>query len=91
MDLIKELKELASENIFVQYEFFGLGSDEWGFVYKITYLPKEFEMAKRRMGHMITKHSFDGAGSTYIGAWDTIEEALTEGIKYAKEKILNLV
>lgn len=91
MNIIEELKELETKNIFVQHNFFSLGSDEWGFTYQIRYLPKEFENAKRRVGHIIIIDSFDGAGSTYIGAWDTIEEALIEGIKYAKEKITQLV
>jgi len=88
MDIIEELKELEQQNVFVAHEFMGLGSDEWGFTYRITYLPKEKENEKRRMPHMVDKQSFFGAGSTYSGAWDTIEQALTEGIKYAKEKII---
>jgi hypothetical protein len=91
MNIIEELKELERKNIFVQHAFMGLGSDEWGFVYEITYLPKEFENAKRRIGHMVEKESFMGAGNSYVGAWDTIEEALMEGIKYAKDKIIKLV
>lgn len=91
MNIIDELKELESKNIFVESDFMGLGSDEWGFAYYISYLPKEFENAKRRMGHIVTINSFIGGGSTYGGAWDTAEEALTEGIKYAKEKIIPLV
>jgi hypothetical protein len=91
MNIIEELKELEGKNVFVQHEFFALGSDEWGFVYEVAYLPKEFENAKRRIGHIVKNRSFAGAGNTYVGAWDTIEEALTEGIKYAKEKIIQLV
>jgi hypothetical protein len=91
LDLIKELKELESKNIFVEHAFFALGSDEWGFSYRITYVPKEYRNAKRRVGHLIHIDSFAGAGSTYVGAWDTIEEALINGVNYAKEKIIQFV
>lgn len=64
-----------------------LGSDEWGFAYEISYLPKEFEDAKRRCPHFINIDSFHGGGASYAGAWDTYEEALENGLL----KALNLI
>lgn len=85
MDVLSELKALENKNIFVSHEYTSLGSDEWGFSYRITWLPKKYENEKRRAPHMLSYDSFTGAGATYSGAWDTQEQALTEGIKFAKK------
>ena len=85
MDILSELKALENKNIFVNHKYIALGSDEWGFSYRITWLPKKYDDNKRRSPHMLTYDSFSGGGATYSGAWDTQEQALTAGIKFANE------
>lgn len=89
MDFKKELELLSSELIFVSTVFESIGSDEWVFAYTIDYLPKVDWDLKRRMTSFkrVSSFGFTG-GATYYGGYDTITEALEEGIKYAKEKIL---
>lgn len=85
LDIMKEIRELEKQFIYVYSEYQSLGSDEWEFGYVIVYLPKEHENDKRRAPHIkrIESFSFSG-GATYSGAWPTIEESLIEGIKHAK-------
>ena len=65
-----------------------LGSDEWGFGYIISYLPKEFETAKRRSIHLVEIESFrEGVGS-YTGAWYKQTEAYEAAIEYTLTKLI---
>lgn len=84
----QQLKELEESFIYVHTYMEGIGSDEWVFGYRIDYLPKTAQNLKRRATSFekIESLKFSG-GATYFGGWDTMEEALIEGIKYAKEKL----
>lgn len=88
MDLLQEIRALENEMVYVTASLESLGSDEWEFQFNLVWLPKEHWQAKRRAPHLQHYDSFNGYGGTYSGAWPTIEEALAEGVKYAKEKIL---
>ena len=65
-----------------------IGSDEWEYCYSISYLPKEFENAKRRSTHLMTKESFKETPGSYVGAWDTPTEAYSEAIEYCLTKLI---
>lgn len=90
--IIEEVVALEKKHIYISTELESLGSDEWEFGFVIWYLPKEAYNLKRRAGSLVKYESFSfSGGATYMGAWPTIVEALTEGVKYAKEKVLPLV
>ena len=74
--LQKWLREEHEIHICVTLEC--IGSDEWEYSYNIIYLPKDEMNEKRRSSKFQTIYSFNGAGSSYIGAWETYEEALEE-------------
>lgn len=65
-----------------------LGSDEWGFGYSISYLPKEFQNAKRRCSYLKIEESFHEGVSSYVGAWDLPTEAYLEAIEYALKNLI---
>lgn len=90
--MIQQIKKLEEQFIYVMIYREDTGSDEWVFGYQIEYLPKEAQDVKRRATSFVTIKSlkFSG-GATYFGGWNTIEEAYTEGIKYAQEKIVPLI
>jgi len=75
-------------DIYVTYTVCELGSDEWEYGYKIKYIPKEFENAKRRCVHFKEMHSFEDNFSTYTGAWRTIQEAYSAAFDYIIKKYL---
>jgi hypothetical protein len=87
--LHEELKELEDQYIYVFADIECTGSDEWDFIYRIKYLPKEAHDLKRRATSFkeITSLQFSG-GATYVGGYGTREGALLEGIRYAKTKLL---
>ena len=66
-----------------------IGSDEWEFSYKITWLPIEHDNEKRRCGWLKTKYSYIDGGSSYSGAWDTRNEATNESLLKAFELLEN--
>ena len=59
-----------------------LGSDEWGFSYSISYLPKEFQDAKRRCSHLEVKESFKESMGSYTGAWNSPTEVYIAAITH---------
>lgn len=90
--ILDEMAELEKKHVYVSTELVSLGSDEWEFGFRVDYLPKEFRELKRRASSLQSKQSFAfSGGATYMGAWPTIAEALANGVKYAREKILPLV
>jgi len=87
MDLLTKLKELAAQNIFPYVHFESTGSDEWCYAFTIDWIPKEFENAKRRCPHLETKRSFFAEGS-YVGGWDTVEEAWNNCFEYIAKHLI---
>lgn len=73
------------EDIFISSEMEMIGSDEWEFSYKITHLPAEHCLEKRRCGFFKTVYSYKEYGGTYIGAWRTRAEATDEALLKAFE------
>lgn len=65
-----------------------LGSDEWGYGYVISYLPKEFEDVKRRCLHLVIKESFKEGIGSYTGAWNTPTEAYEAAIEYCLTNLI---
>jgi len=76
--LQKILREEYEIHVHSKVEF--IGSDEWEYSYKIKYLPKDKQDVKRRTLEFKTIYSFKEDGTTYIGAWNTYEKALEEGL-----------
>lgn len=73
------------EDIFISSDMEMIGSDEWEFSYKITHLPAEHCLEKRRCGFFKTIYSYKEYGGTYIGAWRTRAEATDEALLKALE------
>jgi hypothetical protein len=90
-EILQQINKLSDKDIYVLPYREGIGSDEWIFGYRVEYLPKEAQDLKRRATSFVTVDSlkFSG-GATYFGGYDTIEQALIEGIKYAQEKLVPL-
>lgn len=65
-----------------------LGTDEWGYEYKILYLPNEFKNAKRRSIHLERINSFKEGFSSYSGAWYSPTKAYEAAIKYTLQNII---
>jgi len=78
--LQKWLREEHEIHIIAHRE--GIGSDEWDYSYDIEYLPKDKCDVKRRSIEFKYIHSYFEQGGTYIGAWNTYEEALEEGLMH---------
>jgi len=74
--------------IWISVELCIVGSDEWEYGYKVFYLPKEFENAKRRAIHLATKESFQEGMSSYSGAWHTPTEAYKAAIEYTLKNLI---
>lgn len=83
-NLLQDISLLEKNQVYVSHELITLGSDEWEFGWKITWLPLEHREQKRRASHLKTRESFQlTGGATYIGSWPTIKLALMEGISHA--------
>jgi hypothetical protein len=76
------------QGVWISVELCIVGSDEWEYGYKVVYLPKEFENAKRRAIYLATKESFQEGMSSYSGAWHTPTEAYEAAIEYTLNNLL---
>ena len=65
-----------------------IGSDEWEYEYKITYLPSKFKNEKRRSIHLVTINSFKEGIGSYVGSWQTPTEAYTEAVNYCLTNLI---
>jgi len=66
-----------------------IGSDEWTFCFKLMYLPFSCWGLKRRASHFVDYSSFKfSGGATYFGGWDSIDQAIDQGINYVFTKLL---
>jgi hypothetical protein len=74
--------------IWISVETCIIGSDEWDYGYKIVYLPKEFENAKRRAAHLVIKESFQEQIGSYSGAWHSPTEAYEAAIEYTLKNLI---
>lgn len=83
---LKELDSLESRGIYITADLVGLGSDEWKWQFIIYRLSDEEMRLKRRTVKLIESRceSFSEGFGTYVGAWDTREDAIREGIKQIK-------
>jgi len=78
----------TNHDILVSVKRCVIGTDEWVYGYEISYLPKEFEDAKRRSPHLVLIESFKEGTSSYVGGWHTPKEAYLEAIQYCLSTIL---
>lgn len=86
LSLLQELDSLESRGIYITADLVGLGSDEWKWQFIIYRLSDEEMRLKRRTVKLIESRceSFSEGFGTYVGAWDTGEDAIREGIKQIK-------
>lgn len=79
-------KWLREQYIYIIIKKEIIGSDEWVWAYRIEYLPKDKQGAKRRCLFFLEKESYkESPGGTYWGGWDTFEEALENALKHSLE------
>jgi len=58
-------------------------SDGYIYTFDLSYVPKEFADAKRRVSHVVRINSYSAYGAVYDGGFDTYELALEAGLQKA--------
>ena len=58
-------------------------SDGYVYTFDLSYVPKEFADAKRRVSHVVRINSYSAYGAVYDGGFDTYEQALEAGLQKA--------
>jgi len=87
--VVKWLREEHDITITVAKE--SIGSDEYVYVFEISYLLPKFRDAKRRVILYTTKSSFTAYGGTYDGGWNSYDEAELAGIKSGIEALKEII
>lgn len=64
------------------------GTDEWEYGYEIVYLPKGYEMAKRRCPHIERIRSFKEGIGSYQGTYSSPSEATEAALLYTLTNLL---
>lgn len=80
-ELSKWLRE--QHGIHLYADWYWHESDGYVYTFDLSYVPKEFEDAKRRVSHVIRINSYSAYDAVYDGGFDTFEQALEAGLQKA--------